>query len=149
MILNTMFKKRWEHLVTYASGGRRSQIDFILTRRQDKRCCKNCKVLPGEWEEEQHKMVVADMVWEVTRQAKRKTSMDVIKWGKMKDKERDLRECLLSRVNWNAEGDVEAVWECVAGEVQKICSEVLGVSKGGRQCLIKIFGGGMNRCSWH
>ena len=48
IVLNTMFKKREGHLVTYESGGRRSQIDYIMTRIQDKRTCINCKVLPGE-----------------------------------------------------------------------------------------------------
>ena len=37
VILNTLFKKRESHLVTYESGGRRSQIDYIMTRMQDKR----------------------------------------------------------------------------------------------------------------
>ena len=42
IVLNTMFKKREGHLVTYESGGRRSQIDYIMTRMQDKRTCINC-----------------------------------------------------------------------------------------------------------
>lgn len=136
VILNTMFKKREGHLVTYESGGRRSQVDYIMTRVQDKRSCKNCKVLPGEGEE-QHKIVVADMVWRVHKEVKRKTGVDAIKWGKLREKERELREHLVSKVNWAAEGDVENLWGCVAGEVKKICGEVLGVSKGGKTMINK------------
>ena len=65
VILNTLFKKRESHLVTYESRGIKTQVDYIMTRRQDKRSCINCKVLREEGEEEQHKVVVADMTWRV------------------------------------------------------------------------------------
>ena len=145
--LPILFKKKDEHLVTYESGGRRTQVDYIMTRMQDKRSCINCKVLPGEGEE-QHKIVVADLLWRVRKQRKRKTGLDTVKWGKLRSKEGELRECLLSRVNWNVEGDVETVWRSVTGEVRKICREVLGVSKGGRRWLTTTHGGGRNRCRW-
>ena len=37
MIANTFFRKRQSHLVTFSSGQYSSQIDFVLTRRRDKR----------------------------------------------------------------------------------------------------------------
>ena len=137
MILNTLFKKRESHLVTYESGGRRSQIDYIMTRMQDKQSCVNCKVLPGEWEEGQHKIVVADLLWKVEPIPKRRTTMDVIKWSKIRGKEKELQKCLSSKVNWSVEGDVEDLWRSVAGEVRKVCGEVLGVSKGGKTMVSK------------
>ena len=33
-LMNTYYKKRENHLVTYNSGGRRSQIDFIMLRKE-------------------------------------------------------------------------------------------------------------------
>ena len=36
VIANTFFRKRDSHLVTFSSGHRSSQIDFVLTRREDK-----------------------------------------------------------------------------------------------------------------
>ena len=33
-IVNTIFEKRSNHLVNYKSGGRKSQIDFLMCRRQ-------------------------------------------------------------------------------------------------------------------
>jgi len=36
MLANTFFQKRESHLVTFSSGQHTSQIDFILTRREDK-----------------------------------------------------------------------------------------------------------------
>uniref|UniRef100_A0A8I6YAW2 Craniofacial development protein 2-like n=1 Tax=Hordeum vulgare subsp. vulgare TaxID=112509 RepID=A0A8I6YAW2_HORVV len=48
IIANTLFKKRESHLVTYNSGQHSSHIDFILSRREDRRACLDCKVIPGE-----------------------------------------------------------------------------------------------------
>ncbi|KAK8446401.1 hypothetical protein SEVIR_9G483251v4 [Setaria viridis] len=60
MIANTFFRKRWSHLVTFSSSQHYSQIDFILTRRENKRACFDCKVIPRECVVSQHKLVVAD-----------------------------------------------------------------------------------------
>jgi hypothetical protein len=60
MIANTFFRKRESHLVTFSSGQHSSQIDFVLTRRKDKRACLGCKVVPGECVVSQHKLLVAD-----------------------------------------------------------------------------------------
>ena len=54
MIANTFFRKRQSHLVTFSSGQYSSQIDFVLTRRRDKRTCVDCKVIPGECVVAQH-----------------------------------------------------------------------------------------------
>ena len=137
VILNTVFKKQESHLVTYESGDRRSQIDYIMTTAEDKRNCTNCKVIPGEWEEGQHKLLVTDLAWRVMKPTKKKTKMDVIKWGKIRVKEKELRECFVNRVNCSIEGDVEKIWGCVAGEVRNICKEVFGVSRGGKTMISK------------
>ena len=60
MIANTFFRKRESHLVTFSSGQHSSQIDFVLTRRKDKRACLGCKVIPEECVVSQHKRLVAD-----------------------------------------------------------------------------------------
>ena len=66
LIANTVFKKRESHLVTFRSGQHSSQIDLILSRREDRRDCLNCKVMPGECVVPQHKLVVADFFWSGT-----------------------------------------------------------------------------------
>jgi hypothetical protein len=48
IVANTLFRKRVSHLVTFSSGQHCSQIDFILTRREDRHTCLDCKVIPGE-----------------------------------------------------------------------------------------------------
>ncbi|KAK3535502.1 hypothetical protein QTP70_016926 [Hemibagrus guttatus] len=60
-VVNTYFQKREEHRVTYKSGGRRTQVDYILCRRGNLKEISDCKVklrqalggqvlLPDDWE---------------------------------------------------------------------------------------------------
>jgi hypothetical protein len=60
IIANTLFRKRISRLVTFNNGQHCSQIDFILTRREDRRACLDCKVISGECVVPQHKLVIAD-----------------------------------------------------------------------------------------
>jgi hypothetical protein len=68
IIASTLFRKRISHLVTFNSGQYYSQIDFILTRRNDRHTCLNCKVIPGECVVPQHKLMVADFRFQVRLQ---------------------------------------------------------------------------------
>ncbi|KAK3536156.1 hypothetical protein QTP70_031754 [Hemibagrus guttatus] len=47
-VVNTYFQKREEHRVTYKSGGRRTQVDYILCRRGNLKEISDCKVVVGE-----------------------------------------------------------------------------------------------------
>ncbi|ESO05797.1 hypothetical protein HELRODRAFT_171470 [Helobdella robusta] len=47
-LLNTYFKKKLEHLITYKSGPSATQIDFFTVKQQHRRLFKNVKVIPGE-----------------------------------------------------------------------------------------------------
>jgi hypothetical protein len=44
-VMNTLFRKRVSHIVTFSSGQHCSQIDFILVRREDMHACLDCKVI--------------------------------------------------------------------------------------------------------
>ncbi|KAG8235651.1 hypothetical protein J437_LFUL013643 [Ladona fulva] len=59
-IVNTCFRKGEGHLITYKSGDRVSQIDYILCRRKYLQEMRNCKVINGESVMRQHRLVVAD-----------------------------------------------------------------------------------------
>jgi len=86
LIANTFFRKRESHLVTFNSGQHTSQIDFILTRRKDKRTCLDCKVLPGECVVSQHKLVVADFRFQVHARRDKQAKFPRTKWWKLKGK---------------------------------------------------------------
>jgi hypothetical protein len=65
IIVNILFRKRVSHLVTFSSGQHCSQIDFILTRREDMHACLDCKVIPGECVVSQHKLVILNFHFRV------------------------------------------------------------------------------------
>ena len=47
-IVNTFFKKRKEHKITYKNGSRESQIDYMLCRRRNLKAVMDYKIFPGE-----------------------------------------------------------------------------------------------------
>jgi hypothetical protein len=68
IVANTLFRKRVSYLVTFSSGLHCSQIDFILTRKEDRHACLDCKVIPGECVVPQYKLVVANFRFRVRLQ---------------------------------------------------------------------------------
>jgi hypothetical protein len=80
IIVNTLFRKRVSHLVTFSSGQHCSQIDFILTRREDRHTCLDCKVIPGECVVPQHTLVVADFHFWVRLQRSKRVQASRTKW---------------------------------------------------------------------
>ena len=59
-IVNTYFKKD-EHRVTYKSGRKNTQVDYVMCRRRDQKKMCNCKVIVNECVTKQHCMVVCKM----------------------------------------------------------------------------------------
>ncbi|XP_065665481.1 uncharacterized protein LOC136086910 [Hydra vulgaris] len=55
-VVNTYCKKKEEHKVTYKSGGRGTQVDYILSRRRNLKGVSDCKVVPEESVAKQHRM---------------------------------------------------------------------------------------------
>jgi hypothetical protein len=84
IVANTLFTKRVSHLVTFSSGQHCSQIDFILTRREDRHACLDCKVIPGECVIPQHKLVIADFRFRVHLQRSKRVQTLRTKWWKLK-----------------------------------------------------------------
>ena len=60
-IVNTYFKKKDEHRVTYKSGGKSSQVDYVMCRRRNLKEMCDCKVIVNECVAKQHRMVVCKM----------------------------------------------------------------------------------------
>ncbi|KAK3567064.1 hypothetical protein QTP86_009258 [Hemibagrus guttatus] len=53
-VVNTYFQKKEEHSINYKSGGRRTQVDYILCRRGNLKEISDCKVVVGESVARQH-----------------------------------------------------------------------------------------------
>ncbi|KAK3566503.1 hypothetical protein QTP86_034008 [Hemibagrus guttatus] len=87
-LVNTYFQKREEHRVTYKSGGRRTQVDYILCRRGNLKEISDCKVVVGESVARQHRMVVCRMTLLVCKKKRSKIEIEKkTKWWKLKKEE--------------------------------------------------------------
>ncbi|XP_042858763.1 craniofacial development protein 2-like [Penaeus japonicus] len=60
-VIKTYYSKRESHNVTYTSGGRHTQIDYILCRIMHLKEGRDCKVIPGESVAKQHHVVIGKM----------------------------------------------------------------------------------------
>ncbi|KAK3531194.1 hypothetical protein QTP70_015133 [Hemibagrus guttatus] len=87
-VVNTYFQKREEHRVTYKSGGRRTQVDYILCRRGNLKEISDCKVVVGESVARQHRMVVCRMTLMVCKKKRSEIEIEKkTKWWKLKKEE--------------------------------------------------------------
>jgi hypothetical protein len=85
IIANTLFRKRFSHLVTFSSGQYCSQIDFIFARGEDRHACLGCKLIPEECVVAQHKLVLADFRFRVLLQCNKRVQAPRTKWWKLKE----------------------------------------------------------------
>ncbi|KAK3510023.1 hypothetical protein QTP70_026002 [Hemibagrus guttatus] len=131
-VVNTYFQKTEEHRVTYKSGGRRTQVDYILCRRGNLKEISDCKVVVGESVARQHRMVVCRMTLMVCK-TKRSKIEKKTKWWKLKKEEcceefrQKLRQALGGQVVLPDD------WETSAEVIRETGRKVLGVSSGRRK----------------
>ena len=60
-IVNTYFKKKDEHRVTYKSGGKSTQVYYVMCRRRHLKEMCDCKVIVNKCVAKQHRIVVCKM----------------------------------------------------------------------------------------
>ncbi|KAK3562747.1 hypothetical protein QTP86_006961 [Hemibagrus guttatus] len=130
--VNTYFQKREEHRVTYKSGGRSTQVDYILCRRGNLKEISDCKVVVGESVARQHRMVMCRMTLMVCKKKRSKIEKKT-KWWKLKKEEcceefrQKLRQALGGQVVLPDD------WETTAEVIRETGRKVLGVSSGRRK----------------
>ncbi|KAK3554833.1 hypothetical protein QTP86_000492 [Hemibagrus guttatus] len=131
-VVNIYFQKREEHRVTYKSGGRSTQVDYILCRRGNLKEISDCKVVVGESVARQHRMVLCRMTLMVCKK-KRSEIEKKTKWWKQKKEEcceefrQKLRQALGGQVVLPDD------WETTAEVIRETGRKVLGVSSGRRK----------------
>ncbi|KAK3558413.1 hypothetical protein QTP86_018017, partial [Hemibagrus guttatus] len=131
-VVNTYFQKREEHRVTYKSGGRSTQVDYILCRRGNLKEISDCKVVVGESVARQHRMVVCRMTLMVCKK-KRSEIEKKTKWWKLKKEEccEEFRQKLRQALGGQAV--LPDDWETTAEVIRETGRKVLGVSSGRRK----------------
>ncbi|KAK3544839.1 hypothetical protein QTP86_027513 [Hemibagrus guttatus] len=118
--------------VLYKSGGRRTQVHYILCRRGNLKEISDCKVVVGESVARQHRMVVCRMTLMVCKK-KRSEIEKKTKWWKLKKEEcceefrQKLRQALGGQVVLPDD------WETTAEVIRETGRKVLGVSSGRRK----------------
>ena len=124
---NTYFVKKPAHRVTYTSGRRSSQVDYIMVRRRRIKEVVNTKVVVGESVAKQHRIVVSlIIIWTKWRKASKLVKR--IKWWKLKD----------SKVNNKFKMDViesgifsgQEGWQRIAEMIRSIAKRELGETLG-------------------
>ncbi|XP_071699354.1 uncharacterized protein [Rutidosis leptorrhynchoides] len=132
VIANSLFKNRDAQLATFHSGGRRTQIDFLLLRKGELRTCRDCKVLPAFTCSSQHRLLVMDLVTQgrVGRRARVVQQRNL--WKKLHGaKTETFRATVLSVEGDNvAPTDVDQIWNCMVSTIREVAKEGLGVALG-------------------
>ncbi|KAK3516824.1 hypothetical protein QTP70_023703 [Hemibagrus guttatus] len=125
-------QKREEHRVTYKSGGRSTQVDYILCRRGNLKEISDCKVVVGESVARQHRMVVCRTLM-VCKKTKSSEIEKKTKWWKLKKEEccAEFRQ----KVRQTLGGQVVLPddWETTEEVIRQTGRKVLGVSSGRRK----------------
>ena len=128
-IVNTYFKKKDEHRVTYKSGGKSTQVDYVMCRRRNLKEICNCKVILNECVTKQHHMVVRKMAVMVKKKKAEKVKPK-IRWWKLKEtsyKEAFRQE--VTRILGGKDG-LPNEWNKTAEMLRKTAENVLGVTFG-------------------
>ncbi|XP_071674469.1 uncharacterized protein [Lolium perenne] len=132
VVANTLFRKRESHLVTFSSGLHSSQIDFVLSRREDRRACIDFKAIPSVVP--QHKLVVADFRFRIRVQRGKHAKVARTKWWKLKgEASQAFRERVIKESPWEEGGDANMMWTSMTTCLRKVVVEEFGVTKGSRR----------------
>ena len=126
-VVNTYFKKREEHRVTYKNGGRSTQVDYFMCRRAYLKEIGDCKVIAGDNVAKQHRLLVCRMTLE-TRKRRTTKAEPRIKWWKLKKEDccEEFREEIRRALGGKEE--LPDDWTTTAKVVRDTARKVLGVS---------------------
>ena len=129
---NTYFQKKGEKLVTYKSGKRKSQIDYILCRRKHLKEIKNVKVISGECVAAQHRLVVADCEVPTIEKGNKRVDQkeQKIKWWKLKEEglRRKFKDRVLRELDFPE--TVQEWWGVNSKMIRTVGEEVVGKTSG-------------------
>ena len=121
-IVNTYFKKKDKHRVTYKSGGKSTQIDYVMCRRRNLKEMCDCMVIVIECVAKQHRMVVCKML---KKKKAEKVKPKIRLW---KLKETNCQEAFRQEVTGILGGQ-----DGLPDEWEKTAGTVLGVTFGKRK----------------
>ncbi|XP_076043771.1 uncharacterized protein LOC143026873 [Oratosquilla oratoria] len=127
----------YKKYLTYRSGPRESQIDFLLYRRGIIREVEDCKVLQGECVEKQHSPVLAKLVMK-TRRSGGVRGEPRIRWWRLKDEtvQQEFKKKTPERIGWVEDKDLW--WKINSNVIKRTAEELLGKSSGKKPRSYKV-----------
>ena len=131
-LLNTFFCKKDGHLITYRTTKDKTQIDFILTRREDMRIVQDCKVIPGEAAVTQHRLVCALLLLQEVKHRKRPGVKKIRTWKLQEERVDEFREKVEDTYHLDPDTTAEESWKLFKEATLKAAEEVCGTTKGGK-----------------
>jgi hypothetical protein len=79
-------------------------------RRDDRHACLDCKVIPGECVIPQHKLVVADFLFQLRLQRSKRIQAPRTKWWKLKEETAKMfKQRVLKEDPWHEGGDANSM----------------------------------------
>ena len=115
-------------------GGRESQIDYIMLRKEYAKECTDCKVLPQEAVTNQDRVLVAELEVKATRQ-RRAEGRKQIRWWKLKHEKakENFMRYVVDILSYGIEvmtTNVDEWWEETARQIRTCGEEICGRSSG-------------------
>ena len=131
-IINTYFKKKDKHRVTYESDGKNTQVYYVMCRRKNLKEMCDCKVIVNKYVAKQHRMVVCKMAFMMKKKKAEKVKPK-IQWWKLK--ETSCQDAFRQEVTRTMEGKhgLPDEWDKTAEMLRKTAEIVLGVTFGKRK----------------
>ena len=118
--------------VTYKSGGKSTQVDYVMCRRRNLKEMCNSKIILNECVVKQHRMVVCKMALMVKKKKAEKVKPK-IRWWKLK--ETSCQEAFRQEVTkiLGGKDGLPDEWDKTAEMLRKTAETVLGVTFGKRK----------------
>ncbi|KAD4586680.1 hypothetical protein E3N88_24281 [Mikania micrantha] len=127
-IVNSIFKKRDSHLITFSSGGHDTQIDYLLMRRGDRSRWLDCKVLPGDAVVSQHRLLVTDIAIRKKLVEEKKHEPMIICGCLKGEKIAEFRDKVIAGKDSRMYEDTNSMWEAMSDNVTRVAQETLGMT---------------------
>ena len=127
VIVNTYFKKKHEHRVTYKSGGKSAHLQHVMCRRRNLKKICDCKVMLNECVAKQHRMVICKIAF-VEKKKKAEKVKPKIRWWKLKETscQEAFRQEMITILG--GEDELPDEWDKTAEMLRKTAEIVLGVT---------------------
>ena len=134
-VMNTWFEKKENQKVTYESGGNRSVVGYVLTRRLDRAMVADAKVIASEPCILQHKLLFCGVKWKERDTKVKRVFVDKCKLWNLKETasltayQKKVEEREARRVEVSVEGLWKGLKDCLIEEANEVCGRTKGLPR--------------------